>query len=183
MRELLTMFLSFFKIGALTIGGGYAMLPVMEDEFVTRKQWVTHSEICDIFSIAQSLPGVIAINTSMYIGYKVKGIKGAFTAAFGVILPSFIIIAVIFTFLPAISVNPYVQKAFAGVRAGVAAMILASAIRLGKSVIKNVISVAVALAAFILIAFLNVNAIFVILTCILIGVLIPLFKKKEAKIG
>ena len=181
MRTLLTMFLSFFKIGALTIGGGYAMLPVMEHEFVNKRKWVTNEEIVDVFSIAQSLPGVIAINSSVYIGYKIAKFKGALVAALGVILPSFIIIAAIFAILPAVSSNVYAQKAFTGVRAGVAALILSSAINLGKKILVNAVSIAAAITSFILIAFLNVSAIWVILVFIISGVIFTMIVKRRPK--
>jgi chromate transporter len=136
-----------------------------------------------VFSVSQSLPGVIAINSSLYIGYKVLGFKGAVVAALGVILPSYLIIALLFTFLPAVSGDPTVQKAFAGVRAGVAAMILASAIRLGRGVLRDLLSAAVAFAAFIVIALLGVDAVWVILACVTVGFLLPLFRRPRRKEG
>jgi len=136
-RELAVMFGSFFKIGAFTIGGGYAMLPLIEREFVEVRGWVTDEEIVDVFAIAQSLPGVIAINTSIFIGYRVAGVVGALTAAAGMILPSFFSILAIAALLVNVRDNLWVQKAFAGVRAGVTAMILLAGIKLGKAILRN----------------------------------------------
>ncbi|MFQ3619375.1 MAG: chromate transporter [Spirochaetales bacterium] len=176
-KELFSMFLSFFKIGAFTIGGGYAMLPLMEEEFVQKRKWVDPLEIVDVFAIAQSLPGVIAINTSLYIGYKVDKIRGALVAALGVILPSFITILGIAALLVQFQENLYVQKAFAGVRAGVAALILLSGIKLGKAVLKEPASVAIGLGAFIALVFLRVPAVRVILASGIVGLVILWLKR------
>ena len=131
------MFGSFFKIGAFTIGGGYAMLPLIEREFVEVRGWVTDEEIVDVFAIAQSLPGVIAINTSIFIGYKVAGVTGSLVAAAGMILPSFFSILLIAVLMVNAQGNVWVQKAFAGVRAGVTAMILLAGLKLGKTILRN----------------------------------------------
>jgi len=168
-HELFTMFLSFFKIGAFTIGGGYAMLPLMEQEFVEHKKWVDPVEIVDVFAVAQSLPGVIAINASIYIGYKVDRIRGALVAALGVILPSFLVILGIAAVLLKFQENLWVQKAFAGVRAGVTALILLSGIKLGKAILKNRAAWIIAVGAFLLLLVGKVQAVVVILSSGMVG--------------
>lgn len=167
--ELFTMFISFFKIGAFTIGGGYAMLPLMEQEFVERKKWVDSVEIVDVFAVAQSLPGVIAINASIYIGYKVDRIRGAVVAALGVILPSFLVILGIAAVLLKFQENSWVQKAFAGVRAGVTALILLAGIKLGKAILKNRVAWIIAVGAFFLLLVGRIQAVVVILVSGLVG--------------
>lgn len=156
-------FLSFFKIGAFTIGGGYAMLPLIEHEFVTRKKWVSQDEIVDIFAIAQSLPGVIAINTSIFIGYRIGGIPGALIASAGMILPSFLVILVIAVAIVGFQDNPYVQRAFAGVRAGVTALILLAAVKLGRGVVRSKFAGVIALSSFTAIVFFDIHAAWIIL--------------------
>lgn len=156
-------FASFFKIGAFTIGGGYAMLPLIEHEFVERKKWVSRDEIVDIFAIAQSLPGVIAINTSIFIGYRIGGVPGALIASAGMILPSFLVILVIAAAIVGFQDNPYVQRAFAGVRAGVTALILLAAVKLGRGVIKSKFTAVIALVSFTAIVFFDIHAAWIIL--------------------
>ncbi|AUG56998.1 chromate transporter [Acetivibrio saccincola] len=161
--ESFEIFITFFKIGAFTLGGGYAMLPLIEKEAVENKKWLNREEILDMFAIMQSLPGIIAVKSSAFIGYKKAGIRGAFFAAVGVTLPSFLIILLIAQLLLSLRDNIYVQKIFAGVRAGVTALILVTAIRLAKSALKGYISILIAIASFILIVFLNVHPVFTIL--------------------
>ncbi len=158
-----SMFVSFFKIGAFTIGGGYAMLPLIEQEVVNRKKWVSKNEIVDIFAISQSVPGVIAINTSLFVGYKVGGLPGACIAAAGMIFPSFFIILFIATVLNEFQSLTVVQNAFAGVRAGVAALILVTAINLTRTAIKSVAAALIAMISFMLMVFFEISPILVII--------------------
>ncbi|NLI58717.1 MAG: chromate transporter [Clostridium sp.] len=161
--ECFEIFIIFFKIGAFTLGGGYAMLPLIEKEVVENKKWIDREEILDMFAIMQSVPGIIAIKSSVFIGFKKAGVRGAFFAALGVTLPSFLIILLIAHLLLSLRDNIYVQKIFAGVRAGVTALILVTAIRFAKSTLKGYISILIAIASFVLIVFLNIHPIFTIL--------------------
>lgn len=163
LKKLWKIFFAFFRIGAFTIGGGYAMLPLIEKEVVDNQKWVDSEEIVDVFAIVQSVPGVIAINSSIFIGYKIYGMAGALAAALGVILPSFITILVIAFLLFNIKDNVYLEKAFTGVRAGVTAMIGLTAVKLGKSVIKDKVAAALALISFTAIVILDIHAILAII--------------------
>jgi chromate transporter len=163
------MFIIFFRIGAFTIGGGYAMLPLIENEVVDKQNWITREEIVDVFAVSQSLPGVIAINSSMFIGYKIAGLPGVCAAALGVILPSFLIILVIAYAMVSLRENPYITKAFTGVRAGVTALIGLSAVKLGKSVIKNRVGLWIAILAFCGVAFLEIHAMWAIIVGGIVG--------------
>lgn len=138
---LFKMFLSFFKIGLFTFGGGYAMIAVIERELIERKKWIGHEEFMDIIAIAESTPGPLAINSATYIGYKKAGVLGAIFSTLGVVLPSFIIIFVISLFFDAFLSLEYVQYAFKGIQAGVAFLILWAGIKMFKSLKKNVVSV------------------------------------------
>jgi chromate transporter len=184
-KDLLVMFGSFFKIGAFTIGGGLAMLPLIEREFVEVRRWVTQEEIIDVFAVAQSLPGVIAINTSICIGYKIGGFIGALVAAAGMIIPSFVCILVIAMFFINAQDNIWVQKAFSGVRAGVTAMILLAAIKLGKSILKNPPAWVLGVLSFFALVVFKINAIIVIVTGACAGFVIfyVIRKMRAAKTG
>lgn len=174
-------FRAFFKIGAFTIGGGYAMLPLIEREVVEKQKWVTHEEIIDVFAIVQSVPGVIAINSSIFIGYKTMGMFGAIAAALGVILPSFVVIIPIAYLMFNLQGNVYVEKALSGVRAGVTAMIALTAVKLAKSTLKGRLDIFLAVASFAAMAFFDVHAILAITVGALIGLLAYGIKRREKK--
>ncbi len=116
---LMKLFISFFKIGLFTFGGGFAMIPLIEKEIVDDNGWATKQEILDIFALAQSVPGAIGVNTAVFIGYKLKGIVGALVALLGVISPSIIIMVVIAHFFIQFRANIYLDRAFNGLKAGV----------------------------------------------------------------
>jgi chromate transporter len=162
-RILLDLFITFFKIGAFTIGGGLAMLPLIEREIVDKKGYIDKEEIVDAFAISQSLPGIIAINSSIYVGYRVAGLVGSIVTALGIILPSFISIILIAMLFSSVSGNEYVNKALTGVKAGVAGVIAAAVVSLGKKVIKNVFSVILAVVAFIMAAIFDVSIVIIVL--------------------
>ncbi len=162
-RLLLEIFLSTLKIGAITIGGGLAMVAVIEREFCGRKKWVDAGEMLDIIAVSQSLPGVIAINCSVMTGYRVAGIPGAVAASLGVTLPSLVTIMVIFLFYKAFRADPWVNAAFRGVSIGVAALLGSVVARMGKQVIKDGWVLTIAAAALCACLFTNVYAIWIIL--------------------
>ena len=137
MKMLMNLFFSFFKVGLFTFGGGAAMLPLLQAEFVERKKWVVEKELIDFYSIGQCTPGIIAINTATFIGYKMMGIKGAVAATMGMIFPSIIIILSIAAILNECMSNKYVTYAFAGVRIVVVALILDAVCRLWKNGISD----------------------------------------------
>ena len=124
MQRLRTIFASFFKIGLFTFGGGYAMLPLIEQELIAKRGWIEHKEFLDLLTLAQSVPGPIAINTSVFVGYKMRGLKGAVAALLGSVLPSFVIILAIALMFADIRHNPVVDAAFKGMRPAVVALIV-----------------------------------------------------------
>lgn len=123
MSILFELFFSFFKIGLFTFGGGYAMIPLLQAELVVRKKWISEEEIMDYYSIGQCTPGIIAVNVSTFIGYKLKGFIGAVFAVLGIVAPSFIVIIILANMLDAYMENQYVIHAFSGVRIVVIALI------------------------------------------------------------
>ena len=132
-KEICELVVSFFKIGIMTFGGGYAMLPMLQRELVENRKWVTEEEILNYFAIGQCTPGVIAVNTATFVGYKRCKIPGAIFATIGVVLPSMIIITIIAAVLSNFAHIPAVQHAFAGIRIAVSALIVASVIKLIKT--------------------------------------------------
>ena len=150
MKELFDLFWTFCKIGALTFGGGYAMLPLIQREIVENKKWSTEKEILDYYAVGQCTPGVIAVNTATFIGYKLKGIIGGIIATLGVVFPSLIIILIIAAFLQNFADLAIVQSAFAGIRVAVVALIITTVVKLLKSSIKDYLCAIVAILAFII---------------------------------
>lgn len=133
----LDLFLTFAKMGAITFGGGYAMLPILQREVVEKKKWATDEELTDYFAIGQCTPGVIAVNTATFIGHKYRGKLGGVIATLGVVFPSIVIITIIAAFISNFAEIPWVQHALAGVNACVVALIASSVLKLGKTTLKN----------------------------------------------
>ena len=170
LKLLCALFLTFFKIGAFTFGGGYAMIPFIQREIVEKHGWITDDDILDIFAIAESTPGPIAINSATFVGYRACGILGSVCATLGTVLPSFLIILAISGILREFQENVYVQYAFRGIRAGVLALILKAMWGMYKKCKKSIPAYIVMAAAFVLVAFLKVKVILVIIGCALFGI-------------
>ena len=138
MKELLNIYLKYFKIGSVTFGGGYAMLPILRREIVEMENWLTEEEVMDFYAIGQSMPGIIAINVGSFIGYKQKGAAGAVAAALGVVSPCLVIITIIAAFLSNFKDNVYVRHALSAVSVCVCALIVDSIIAMWKKGVKDV---------------------------------------------
>ncbi len=179
---MITLFLTFFKIGLFTFGGGYAMIPFIHQYAVEKYKWITDDEFLDIIAIAESTPGPIAINSATYIGHKVKGIKGSAMATLGVVMPSVIIIVLIAAFFMQYKDNIWVEYAFKGVRIGVAILVLNAAIRMYKKLDKNILSYILILIGFSMILFELLPVILVIAIGGVIGIISQVLKVRgEAK--
>lgn len=148
MKKLWTLFWTFAKVGVMTFGGGYAMLPILQREVVEKKGWATDEELTDYFAIGQCTPGVIAVNTATFIGCKEKGSLGAAIATLGVICPSIIIILIIAAILTNFASLPAVGYAFNGIRVAVAVLILNAVIKLIRSNLKQPVSILICVLAF-----------------------------------
>ncbi len=181
LKTCLTLFLTFLKIGAFTFGGGYAMIPIIEKEMVEKHKWIKSEDILDIFAIAESTPGPIAINSATFIGYKIGGVFGSFCATFGVVLPSFVIISIISLVLREFSDIKAVQYAFNGIRAGVLALIIKALVSMYKKAPKDIFSYILMGTSFVLAAFTDINVIFVIIGCGLAGLFNSLILKRRAE--
>ena len=181
MKLLLKLFLTFFKIGAFTFGGGYAMIPLIQKETVETNKWISDDDILEIIAIAESTPGPIAINSATFVGYKVCGFWGSFFATLGVVLPSFIIILVISYVLREFQDIKAVKYAFNGIRAGVLALLIKAIISMYKKVQKNLVSYIVMAFSFIIVAFFDINVLFVIIGCALIGLISSLYAGRRTE--
>lgn len=174
----LSLFWEFFKIGLFTIGGGMAMIPQIQQVAVNERKWLTEEEMVDCIAVSQSMPGVIAINSATYIGKKNNGIRGSLSATAGVITPSFLIIILVVSFLGAVGENSYILGAFTGIKAAVCALILVSAVRLGKQILTGVFQWILAAAAVIAIGVFGINAVWSILAGAVAGIIYNSIKIK-----
>ncbi|MCI8442374.1 MAG: chromate transporter [Provencibacterium sp.] len=170
MKELFRMFWAFFRIGGLTFGGGYAMLPMLQKEVVEKFGWATEEELMDYYAIGQCTPGIIAVNTATFIGYKKRGVPGAIFATAGVVFPSLVIITIIAAFIQNFAHIVYVQQAFAGIRVAVCMLILNAVIKLWKSGVKNIVGICIFAAAFLLTALLGISPIYLVIASALFGI-------------
>ena len=166
MKKCFQLFLTFFKIGAFTLGGGYAMLSMVEKDVVDRKRWIACDEFWDMIAIIQSLPGVFAVNSALYVGHKIARFKGAIAAMLGAILPSIIIILLIAIFFTTYKDNPVIERIFQGIRPCVVALILAPSLRMVKSAHITWKTAIIPLAAIVLIWWFKVSPAYVILMAI-----------------
>ncbi len=180
-KKIFTLFGVFFKIGAFTFGGGYAMIPLIQKEVSENRNWISEEEILDVFAISESTPGPIAINSATFIGYKIAGFWGSFFATFGVVLPSFIIISLISLILTEFQDIKAVQYAFFGIRAGVLALIIKAFWSMAKVCPKKTLSYILAALAFILATVFNVDVLIVIIGCAVIGLVSSLLAERRIK--
>lgn len=181
-KQCIELFLVFFKIGAFTFGGGYAMIPLIEKEIVTNKKWIEKDDIINLFAISQSIPGAIAINTSTLVGYKIAGKRGAIFATLGVIIPSFLIILCIATFFMKISDSKQVDAVFTGINAAVIVMIFLAAKKMMKSAIKDKLTIVILLLTVVIVLFTNVSPIFIIILSSLPGLYIYFRKERKENV-
>ena len=155
MNKVMELFHTFAKIGIFTFGGGYAMISVIENSCVEKKEWISHEEMMDIAVIAESTPGPIAINCATFVGYKIAGFKGAVASTLGVVLPSFIIILIISTFLDNFLDIPFVANAFTGIKVGVGLLILNAGFTMFKKMSQKLFAKIMVGITFALMLFIN----------------------------
>lgn len=166
----------FAKIGAFTIGGGYAMIPLIQNE-LTRRQWIGEEELPDIIAIAQSAPGLLSVNVSIFAGYKLRGIKGSIVATLGSILPAFVIILLIAMVLNNYQDNPVIIKIFKGIRPVVVSLIAVPTVNMARKNNKNWWAWVICIVSMLLVAFLNVSAIYILLVVIVLALAVAFYRK------
>lgn len=179
MKNILDLFVSFFKMGLFTFGGGYAMLPMLQREVVEKHKWVTEDRILDYYAIGQCTPGVIAVNTATFVGVAVAGFWGGVVATCAVILPSLLIITLVSSVLEAFSSIAIVAHALAGVRVAVAVLVIAAAAKLFRKGVKGVLGYVIFLLSLLLLLFFDVSPIWIVLGAGVIGVVQSLRKGAE----
>ena len=179
MHPYLDLFLTFARMGACTFGGGYAMLPILQREVVDNHGWATEDELMDYYAIGQCTPGVIAVNTATFIGYKTQGLPGAILATVGVIAPSLIIIIAIAAFIQQFAHLAAVQHAFAGIRIAVCALVLQSVWKMAKKGVVDMPTGIILLATFAAVAFLGVSPVVMVVVAAAAGILIGLVRRRR----
>ena len=176
MTELVEMFLAFAKIGVMTFGGGYAMLPILQRELVEKRDWVTEEELMDYFAIGQCTPGIIAVNTATFIGQKRRGNIGGIAATLGVVFPSLVIISILAGFIAGFAHIPWVQNAFAGIQVCVCVLIINGTMKLLKKAVIDKPTAAIFAAVLLGSSVLDLSPVVFVVVSAVLGILI---KSKE----
>ena len=179
MKELMNLFWTFCRIGGLTFGGGYAMLPMLQKEVVETHKWATEQELLDYYAVGQATPGIIAVNTATFIGYKEKGILGAIFATSGVVFPALIIIMSIAGFIDNFSDSNIVQHAFSGIRVAVGVLILNALVKMVKGSVKDILGIILFVATFIISIFFNISVVYIVVASALIGIISDFVNRKR----
>ena len=179
MNKYLEIFTCFAKIGAFTIGGGYAMIPIIQKEVVEKKGWIEEEDFLDVLAISQSAPGLLAVNISIFLGYRLKGVKGSIVATLGSVLPSFLIILLIAMFFAGYQDNPTVIKIFKGIRPVVVSLIAVPVINMAKKAKLNIYTATLAVATALLVTFVKVSPIYILLVAGIFFILPKYIKRKN----
>jgi len=173
------LYVSFFKVGLLTFGGGYAMLPMLQREVVDKHHWVTEEDVLDCYAIGQCTPGIIAVNTATFVGYRQRKVLGAIIATIGIVSPSLIIISIIATLLKHFAEYPAVIYAFNGIRVAVAVLVTMAVVKLFRTAIKNKLGFAVMLVSFLLTVLLKLSPVWIVLGCVVGGIILAVCRKRK----
>ncbi|HHY42065.1 MAG TPA: chromate transporter [Thermoanaerobacterales bacterium] len=179
MKELWKLFITFCRMGAFTFGGGYAMLPMIQKEIVEKNKWATEEEVMDYYAIGQCTPGIIAINTATFIGFKRKGISGSIAATAGMVFPSLVIITIIAMSFKEFQDIVIVRHAFGGIRVAVAALIANTVLKLLRSSVKDWLGILISSVSFISVAFLKLSPIFAVVASALLGIIAKTVRNGE----
>ncbi|MBR5559715.1 MAG: chromate transporter [Oscillospiraceae bacterium] len=173
------LFSTFFKIGAFTFGGGYAMIPLIQRETVENHEWISEEDMMNMVAIAESTPGVLAVNSATFVGCRVAGFWGAVCATFGVVLPSFVLICILSLFYLSFLQNKWVAAAFSGIRCAVVLLMANAVVKLSKQVEFSFIYILLAVLAFVLAVFTNIDTILILIAAGVIGVFYATWKKNS----
>ena len=177
------LFITFFKIGLFTFGGGMSMLPMLQKELVESKHWLTEEEILNYFAIGQCTPGIIAVNVATFCGYKRAGISGAVVATIGIVCPSWIVITIIAGSIAQFSEIDWIQRAMKGVYIAVAALLTRAVFTFGKKIVTDSVTALIALAAFCAMTVWNISGIFIVLASGIVGFCAQMIKTKKKAAG
>ena len=180
-KKIMSLFLTFLRIGAFTFGGGYAMIPLIQKEMVEEKKWLSDKEIMDVIAIAESTPGPIAVNAATFVGYKVAGVVGAAMATLGVVLPSFLIIMLISLIYDLFKQLEIVEYAFWGIRVGVLALIIKALVNMFKQCKKDAFAYVIMGLIFMVALVFKVNVLILIVAAAVAGIVIQTIKASVDK--
>lgn len=172
MKQLFKLFMIFFRMGAFTFGGGYAMLPIIQKEIVEKRGWATDEEVMDYYAIGQVTPGIIAINTATFIGYKLRGLIGALFATAGMVTPSIIIITIIAAFFKNFAHYELVQRALGGIRVVVVALIASTIISMLKKSVTDKVTFVIFMVGFLALVLLPISPVWIIIAAALTGIVV-----------
>jgi len=179
MRFYLDLFYSFFKIGAFTLGGGYVMIPLIEKEVVDNRKWIQQEDFTDMLALAQSAPGPIAINTAVFVGYKLRKLKGLIVAVSGVVIPAFTTILLVAVFFAGIKDNPIVERIFAGIRPAVVALIVLPVVNMLKKGKFRFGIILIALASALTVWILGISPVWVMAAAGILGIVFGEIRDKS----
>ena len=182
-KNLLNLYFSFAKIGTFTIGGGLAMMPMMQAELIEKRKWITDEELIDYYAVGQSTPGIMAVNVATFVGYKQMGIIGGIFATLGMVTPSLVIIMILAGLINSINDYPVVKKALKGINVAVAALLTSTIINFMKKTIKKFTNAIFMLISFLLVFVLKLPSFWIILFALLIGVVLTYKEKKKAAVS
>ena len=180
LKQLFGLFGAFAVVGVTTFGGGYAMLPALQREVVEKRRWATEEEVMDWYAIGQCTPGVIAVNTSTFIGYRLRGVPGAITATAGMVFPSLVIITIIAAFIQQFAHLAAVQHAFAGIRIAVCALVLQSVWKMAKKGVVDIPTGVILVVTFAAVAFFGVSPVLMVVIAAAAGILINVVRGRRA---
>lgn len=178
MKIIFDLFFTFFKIGAFTFGGGYAMFPVFLKELSEKRKWITEEELMDCYAIGQCTPGVIAVNTASFVGFKTRGVLGAVFSTLGMITPSVIIITLIAALIGSFSDNTVVASALSGIRVAVCGMVVVTICRLIKKNIVDIFSAIIAIVTFFVIVIFDISSVYAVIVSAVVGIIISAVRKR-----
>ena len=181
-KVLIKLFISTLYLSAFTFGGGYVIVTLMKKKFVDEYNWIENDEMLDLVAIAQSAPGAIAVNGAIVVGYKIAGIAGVIVAIFATVIPPFLIISVISMFYVMFRDNRFIAYMLEGMQAGVGAVIASVICQMGADIVKKgFFNIIIMLTAFVLNFYLKVNVVYIILVCILVGIIKALLSRNVEK--
>lgn len=178
-KNLFNLYFSFAKIGTFTIGGGLAMMPMMQAELIEKRKWITDEELIDYYAVGQSTPGIVAVNVATFVGYKQMGIIGGVFATLGMVTPSLVIIMILASLINSINDFPIIQKALKGINVVVAALLTSTIINFMKKTIKKFTNAIFMMISFLLVFVFKLPSFWIILFALLIGVVLTYKEKKK----
>lgn len=178
-KDLFNLYFSFAKIGTFTIGGGLAMMPMMQAELIEKRKWITDEELIDYYAVGQSTPGIVAVNVATFVGYKQMGIIGGIFATLGMVTPSLVIIMILASLINSINDFPIIQKALKGINVAVAALLTSTIINFMKKTIKKFTNAIFMMISFLLVFVFKLPSFWIILFALFIGVVLTYKEKKK----